>query len=74
MRENAQHWGLPPLNAAPLPKAHFVVAVDGRPRRPTEYPTQAAAEKAARDLARYNIGLRITIYRAEPVAAIRDGK
>ncbi len=74
MNAKAQHGGVPPLIVAPLPKAWYFVAVDGRPRRPETYPTQALAEKAARDLARYNLGQRVSVYRAEPVAAMRDGQ
>jgi hypothetical protein len=72
-RATTNYWGLPELKAAPLPKAHFLIVVDGRPRRPEMYTTQDAAEKAAKDLARYVIGRRVTVYRAEPVAAVKDG-
>jgi hypothetical protein len=67
-------WGLPKLHEMPLPSAHFVIAVDGRPRRAETYSTQAAAEKAAKELARYVVGQRVTVYRAEPVMAVKDGE
>ena len=73
-RVTTNYWGLPALKPAPLPQAHFVIAVDGRPRRPATYKTQAEAERAAKELARYVIGHAVTIYRAEPVASWKDGR
>ncbi len=72
MRRVTTNWGFPAVKAASLPEAHFIVAVEGRPRRPETFTTQAAAEKAAKELARYSMGQRVTVYRAEPVSAVRD--
>lgn len=60
------------LRSAPLPAAHYILAVAGRPHRRETYTSQAAAHKAATLLARYSVGCRVTIYRCEPVAALVD--
>lgn len=70
--KGARLEGLPPVPSAPLPKSWYFLAVDGRPRRVEIYPTQATAEKAARDLARYVINQRVTVCHAVPVVAVRD--
>jgi hypothetical protein len=57
---------------APLPGSFYFVCVAGRPRRPETYRTQAAAEKAAKALARHDVLRVVGIFRAEPVGAFRD--
>ena len=68
----ATAWNLPRLAEAPLPAPFFCIVVEGRPRRPAQYPTQAAAMRAARDLGYYERGRIVSIYRCEAVAALRD--
>ncbi len=70
--KGAKFYTAPALVPAALPKHFYFVAVDGRPRRTEQFATQAAAEKSARELARYVLGHRVTVFRAEPTAALRD--
>lgn len=65
-------WGLPALASAPLPKPWWFVVVEGRNRRPERFPTQAAAERLARDLCRYEVKRTVVVMKAEPVTAMRD--
>jgi hypothetical protein len=69
---SANSWNFPDPVPAKLPKPFYFVGVDGFPRRPEVYETQAAAEKAAKSISQYHVATRVTIYRAEPLVAMRD--
>jgi hypothetical protein len=62
----------PPPKAAPLPEQFYFIAVTGRPRRPETFRSQAAAEKAAKSLARLDVLRTVGVFRAEPLTAFRD--